>query len=240
MVAVAATAKLSPPVRVGNIQWFANRGFAGECPYHHLAESDQENLMVALNEQFHHNGTPSRLQGSGAGQAFSGGPRGVRNAGVPPAPPVVVSRQDTRPQKLNTGIKRDGESVEVLSDHGPQATDQKFGSSDGLFIDHCSLVFERSAGANEVIFCGYRYDPETELYYVRNRIVEAIGPETFTYRELVEVTGKTIGCVRPIVSVNPVLGYSLVWLMGKFVGNVIITRDEIRFRVAVLSCVYFD
>ena len=61
-----------------------------------------------------------------------------------------------------------------------------------------------------------------------NRIVEAIGPETFTYRELVEVTGKTIGCVRPIVSVNPVLGYSLAWLMGKFVGDVIITRDEIR------------
>ncbi len=24
-------------------------------------------------------------------------------------------------------------------------------------------------GANEIIFCGYRYDPETELYYVRNR-----------------------------------------------------------------------
>ena len=61
-----------------------------------------------------------------------------------------------------------------------------------------------------------------------NRIVEAIGPETFTYRELVEVTGKTIGCVRPIVSVNPVLGYSLAWLMGKFVRDVIITRDEIR------------
>jgi len=24
-------------------------------------------------------------------------------------------------------------------------------------------------GANEIIYCGYRYDPETELYYVRNR-----------------------------------------------------------------------
>ena len=24
-------------------------------------------------------------------------------------------------------------------------------------------------GANEIIFCGYRYDPESELYYIRNR-----------------------------------------------------------------------
>jgi len=28
---------------------------------------------------------------------------------------------------------------------------------------------QSSYGANEIIFCGYRYDPESELYYVRNR-----------------------------------------------------------------------
>ncbi len=28
-------------------------------------------------------------------------------------------------------------------------------------------------GANEIIFCGYRFDPETELYYVRNRSYNA-------------------------------------------------------------------
>ncbi len=66
-----------------------------------------------------------------------------------------------------------------------------------LLIDYCSLIFERSAdaygntliftapdttgnwwgdaavqasyGANEIIYCGYRFDPETQLYYVRNR-----------------------------------------------------------------------
>ncbi len=66
-----------------------------------------------------------------------------------------------------------------------------------LLIAHCSLIFERSAdaygntlifsapdstgnwwgdaavqsnyGANEIVFCGYRFDPETQLYYVRNR-----------------------------------------------------------------------
>ena len=66
-----------------------------------------------------------------------------------------------------------------------------------LLIDHCSLIFEQGAdaygntliftapdttgnwwgdaavqssyGANEIIYCGYRFDPETQLYYVRNR-----------------------------------------------------------------------
>ena len=65
------------------------------------------------------------------------------------------------------------------------------------FIDHCSLIFKRSAdaygrtliftgagadglwftdddvqsdyGANETIYCGYRFDPESQLYYIRNR-----------------------------------------------------------------------
>ena len=28
---------------------------------------------------------------------------------------------------------------------------------------------QSSYGANEIIYCGYRYDPESQLYYVRNR-----------------------------------------------------------------------
>ena len=94
--------------------------------------------MVALGEQFHHNGTQPRLQGTGY------------------------------------RLQRGGETVDVCNLHGPQTTDQNFGSSDGLFIDPCSLIFERSAGANEIIFCGYRYDPEAELYYVRNRSYNAV------------------------------------------------------------------
>ena len=71
-----------------------------------------------------------------------------------------------------------------------------------LLIDHCSLIFKRSAdaygstliftgpgtdgvwftdddvqssvGANEIIYCGHRFDPEGELYYVRNRTYSPI------------------------------------------------------------------
>lgn len=61
-----------------------------------------------------------------------------------------------------------------------------------------------------------------------NAIIDAIGPETFTYRELVRTVGQSIGKDRPIVSVPPALGYSAGWIVGKLVGDVVITRDEIR------------
>lgn len=49
-----------------------------------------------------------------------------------------------------------------------------------------------------------------------NRIIDAIGPETFTYRELVEIIAKVIGKKRPIISVPVGLGYYLGWMIGKF------------------------
>lgn len=61
-----------------------------------------------------------------------------------------------------------------------------------------------------------------------NGIIDAIGPETFAYRELVRTVGKTIGKERPIVTVPPALGYAAGWIVGKLVGDVVITREEIR------------
>ncbi len=60
-----------------------------------------------------------------------------------------------------------------------------------------------------------------------NCIIDAIGPETFTYRELVERIGDTIGRPRPIISVPPPVGHLAAVLMGWFLGDVIITRPEI-------------
>jgi len=60
-----------------------------------------------------------------------------------------------------------------------------------------------------------------------NRIIDAIGPETFTYRELVHSIGRIIGKKRLIISVSPELGYWAGWLIGKLLGDVLITRDEI-------------
>ncbi|MGM0490281.1 MAG: SDR family oxidoreductase [Planctomycetota bacterium] len=61
----------------------------------------------------------------------------------------------------------------------------------------------------------------------QNTVVDAIGPETFTYRGLVESIGEIIGKRRPVISVPPSIGHAVGWLLGKCVGDVMITREEI-------------
>jgi uncharacterized protein YbjT (DUF2867 family) len=60
-----------------------------------------------------------------------------------------------------------------------------------------------------------------------NVIINAIGPETFTYKGLVEEIGRIIGHRRPIISVSPSLGYLAGVIIGKLVNDVFITRPEI-------------
>lgn len=62
----------------------------------------------------------------------------------------------------------------------------------------------------------------------RNEIVNAIGSETFTYRELVEMIKRALGLKRLIVSVPPELGYWACRATGLLVRDVIITRQEIQ------------
>jgi uncharacterized protein YbjT (DUF2867 family) len=63
--------------------------------------------------------------------------------------------------------------------------------------------------------------------FAENRIIDAIGPETFSYRQLVQSIGTIIQKNRPIISIPPVFGYAIGWLFGKLLGDVLITRDEI-------------
>ena len=60
-----------------------------------------------------------------------------------------------------------------------------------------------------------------------NRIVDAIGPETFTYRELVRTIGAIVGARRPIISVPPWFGYAVGSAISRMQGDVFITREEI-------------
>jgi NADH dehydrogenase len=70
-----------------------------------------------------------------------------------------------------------------------------------------------------------------------NVTIEAIGPETFTYRELVKTIGKVIGCPRPVVSVPPGLGYWVGRVFGALKGDVVITREEIQGLMEGRLCV---
>ena len=62
----------------------------------------------------------------------------------------------------------------------------------------------------------------------QNEIVEAIGPETFTYRELVRMIAGKLGLKRAIIGVPPALGYWSCYIVGRLVNDVVITREEIR------------
>jgi len=69
-----------------------------------------------------------------------------------------------------------------------------------------------------------------------NEIIDAIGPETFTYRDLVKQIGIIIGKPRPVISLPPWLGYLSGSIIGKLVGDVLITREEIEGLMQDLLC----
>jgi uncharacterized protein YbjT (DUF2867 family) len=66
------------------------------------------------------------------------------------------------------------------------------------------------------------------------RTLDAVGPESFTYRELVEAVGGAIGKRRPLVSVPASLAIPAAWLIGKLKRDVLLTRHEVRALMANL------
>lgn len=66
----------------------------------------------------------------------------------------------------------------------------------------------------------------------KNTIIEAIGPETFTYLELVSKIGRIIGKNRPIVPIPPAIGYLASKIFGLILRDNIVTREEIKGLMA--------
>jgi NADH dehydrogenase len=61
-----------------------------------------------------------------------------------------------------------------------------------------------------------------------NGVINAIGPETFTYRGLVEYIGQAIGQVKSIRLMRLTTGRMMAWLIGKLVKDVVVTKEEIQ------------
>lgn len=59
------------------------------------------------------------------------------------------------------------------------------------------------------------------------RVVDAVGPERFEYRELVRVLGEAIGHRRPQVRLSPAIGALAARALGRLVRDVLLTREEI-------------
>ncbi|MGC8742809.1 MAG: SDR family oxidoreductase [Verrucomicrobiia bacterium] len=83
-----------------------------------------------------------------------------------------------------------------------------------IYVDDLARLAVEVAGENE------------------NRIVNAIGPETFTYRELIKTIGNCIGIKRPIISVPPLLGFIGAKLTGWIMNDVVMTFDELKALMA--------
>ena len=69
-----------------------------------------------------------------------------------------------------------------------------------------------------------------------NVIIDAVGPETFTYWELAGMIGAGIGRPRPMISMPPLAGYILGWFISKMHSDVTIGREEIGGLMSNLLC----
>lgn len=70
-----------------------------------------------------------------------------------------------------------------------------------------------------------------------NVIIDAIGPQTLTYREMVKMIGEEIGKTRPLISVPPPVAYWVCRVLSLLLNDVIITRDEMKGLMSGLLCV---
>jgi NADH dehydrogenase len=61
-----------------------------------------------------------------------------------------------------------------------------------------------------------------------NKIIDAIGPETFQYRELFEKIMEVVGKKKKIISVSDGFGYFAAKMIGWLQGDVVITKPEIE------------
>jgi len=61
-----------------------------------------------------------------------------------------------------------------------------------------------------------------------NEVIDAGGPETFAFREMVETIARILGKRRLLMRVTPGMGYAAAWMLGILMRDVFLTRDEIK------------
>lgn len=67
-----------------------------------------------------------------------------------------------------------------------------------------------------------------------NLVWDAVGPEDFTFRNLVECIGQTIGRPRPLIPVAPRLALTAARFLSVFLGDVLLTPEEVDGLLANL------
>lgn len=65
-------------------------------------------------------------------------------------------------------------------------------------------------------------------------VIDAVGPETFTFEELVRLIARTISVRRLFVHVPPAVALAAASTIGRVVGDVVVTREELEGLMAEL------
>ena len=72
------------------------------------------------------------------------------------------------------------------------------------------------------------------IYDHENSVLDATGPETFSFDEMVRLIGRQIGHPRPILHFPAWLALQAARLIGLFIGDVVITKEEVEGLMAGL------
>ncbi|MBI3167343.1 MAG: NAD(P)H-binding protein [Chloroflexi bacterium] len=72
------------------------------------------------------------------------------------------------------------------------------------------------------------------VYSKENYVIDAVGPDSYTFKELVKLVGDTIGVKRLLISVPPRLALLAAQFLSLFVNDVILTPEEVGGLMANL------
>lgn len=72
------------------------------------------------------------------------------------------------------------------------------------------------------------------VYRTDNYTIDTVGPDIFTFKQMVELIGEKIGAKRPLISVPPRLALLAAQFLSLFVRDVILTPEEVDGLMANL------
>jgi NADH dehydrogenase len=72
------------------------------------------------------------------------------------------------------------------------------------------------------------------VYSKENYVIDAVGPVSYSFKEMVELIGEKIGVRRPLISVHPKLALRAAQVLSLFVSDVILTPEEVDGLMANL------
>ena len=61
-----------------------------------------------------------------------------------------------------------------------------------------------------------------------NTLIQAVGPEDYTYLDLVKMMRAELRLLRPIVGLPPAVAYWVSVVIGKIMGDIFVTKEEIK------------